>query len=74
MTTLRKGWRIACRLPDDFWQQRRAAPFQHDLFQLLRRLDAQAGSAWQLGRAPLPRNEPLRLGQSPSLEIGRAHV
>ncbi len=72
MTALHNGWRIACRLPDDFWAKRCAAPFQHDLFQLLRRLDAQAGHGWSLGRAPLPRDEPLRLGQSPSLAFAPA--
>lgn len=74
MTALNRRWRIHCRLPTDFWPQRRAAPFKHDLFQLLRRLDAQAGHAWQLGRAPLPREEPLRLGQSPSLAFAPATV
>ncbi|MEB6336566.1 type VI secretion system baseplate subunit TssG [Serratia rhizosphaerae] len=57
------------RLPDDFWLRLRAAPYRYDLFQLLRRLDAQGGQAYLLGRAPLPRHEMLRLGQEPSLSF-----
>ncbi|EFE95102.1 type VI secretion system baseplate subunit TssG [Serratia odorifera] len=57
------------RLPEDFWQRLRAAPYQYDLFQLLRRLDAQGGQPYLLGRAPLPRHEMLRLGQEPSLSF-----
>ena len=38
------------RLPDDFWQAVMAAPWRYDLFQL-RRLDAQGGQRYPLGRA-----------------------
>ena len=62
------------RLPADFWRKVENAPFRHDLFQLLRRLDAQAGEPYPLGRAPLPRFEPLRLGQAPSLAFAPATV
>jgi type VI secretion system protein ImpH len=55
------------RLPEGFWQQVTAAPWRYDLFQLLRRLDAQGGQRYPLGRAPLPRFEPLRIGQKPSM-------
>ncbi|AKL43366.1 MULTISPECIES: type VI secretion system baseplate subunit TssG [Serratia] len=57
------------RLPDDFWPRLRGAPYKHDLFQLLRRIDAQGGQPYLLGRAPLPRHEMLRLGQEPSLSF-----
>ncbi|CVB69136.1 Uncharacterized protein conserved in bacteria [Serratia marcescens] len=57
------------RLPDDFWPRLRSAPYKHDLFQLLRRIDAQGGQPYLLGRAPLPRHEMLRLGQEPSLSF-----
>jgi type VI secretion system protein ImpH len=60
------------RLPADFWSARRSAPWRYDLFQLLRRLDAQAGQRFLLGRAPQPRHEPLRLGQQPSLAFAPA--
>ncbi|MBN9931514.1 type VI secretion system baseplate subunit TssG, partial [Pantoea agglomerans] len=36
------------RLPDDFWQRVMAAPWRYDLFQLLRRLDAQGGQRYPL--------------------------
>ena len=55
------------RLPADFWPQRNVTPWRFDLFQLLRRLDAQAGQRYVLGRAPQPRHEPVRIGQQPSL-------
>lgn len=60
------------RLPPDFWPQRHAAPWRYDLFQLLRRIDAQGGLRYPLGRAPLPRHEPIRLGQQPSLAFAPA--
>ncbi|MFC0139941.1 type VI secretion system baseplate subunit TssG [Erwinia mallotivora] len=55
------------RLPDSFWPGVVQAPWRYDLFQLLRKLDAQGGERYPLGRAPLPRYEPLRIGQAPSL-------
>lgn len=60
------------RLPENFWAERRAMPWRFDLFQLLRRLDAQGGQPYLLGRAPQPRHEPLRLGQQPSLAFAPA--
>lgn len=60
------------RLPDDFWHAVTRAPWRYDLFQLLRRLDAQGGERYPLGRAPLPRFEPLRLGQKPSMAFAPA--
>ncbi len=56
-----------CRLPENFWRQLSQAPWQFDLFQTLRRIDAQAGEFYRLGTAPLPRHEPLRLGQKASM-------
>ncbi len=47
--------------------RRAQTPWRYDLFQLLRRIDAQGGERYPLGRAPLPRFEPLRIGQQPSL-------
>ncbi len=60
------------RLPADFWAQRRTAPWRFDLFQLLRRVDAQGGQSYLLGRAPQPRHEPFRVGQEPSLAFAPA--
>ncbi|WP_313688696.1 type VI secretion system baseplate subunit TssG [Pantoea sp.] len=62
----------ASRLPDDFWQAVMAAPWRYDLFQLLRRLNAQSGQRYSLGRAPLPKFEAVRLGQTPSLAFAPA--
>lgn len=57
------------RLPGDFWPRLMAAPYRYDLFQLLRRIDAQGGQPYPLGRAPQPRYEMLRIGQEPSLSF-----
>ena len=62
----------AKRLPETFWPAVRLAPWRYDLFQLLRRLDAQGGEHYPLGRAPQPRHEPLRIGQAPSLTFAPA--
>mgnify|MGYP000891419390 FL=1 len=59
-------------LPEDFWSQLIATPWRYDLFQLLRRIDAQGGERYPLGRAPLPHHEPLRMGQQPSLAFAPA--
>lgn len=59
--------RILQRLPEGFWHGLMQAPWRYDLFQMLRRIDAQGGEKYPLGRAPLPRHEPLRIGQTPSL-------
>ncbi|AYA40063.1 type VI secretion system baseplate subunit TssG [Xenorhabdus nematophila] len=56
-----------CRLPEDFWPKFMQAPWQFDLFQALRRIDAQSGAYYMLGSAPLPRYELLRLGQKASM-------
>ncbi len=57
------------KLPDAFWHGVREAPWRYDLFQLLRRIDAQGGERYPLGRAPLPKFEPLRIGQQPSMSF-----
>ena len=62
----------ATRLPDDFWQAVMAAPWRYDLFQLLRKVDAQSGQRYALGRAPLPKFEAVRIGQTPSLAFAPA--
>ncbi|RYC39751.1 type VI secretion system baseplate subunit TssG [Pectobacterium zantedeschiae] len=64
----------AMRLPDNFWQEVMAAPWRYDLFQLLRKLDAQCGQGYALGRAPLPKFEVVRIGQTPSLAFAPAAV
>ncbi|WP_237386322.1 type VI secretion system baseplate subunit TssG [Xenorhabdus sp. Sc-CR9] len=56
-----------CRLPDNFWQQLTQTPWKFDLFQTIRRIDAQYGEYYKLGTAPLPKYEPLRLGQKASM-------
>ncbi|MDC9596152.1 type VI secretion system baseplate subunit TssG [Xenorhabdus anantnagensis] len=56
-----------CRLPDNFWQQLTQTPWHFDLFQTLRRIDAQSGAYYMLGSAPLPKHDILRLGQKASM-------
>lgn len=62
------------QLPEAFWSALTEAPFEHDLFQLLRRVDAQAAVRQRLGRAAHPRDEPLRVGQEPSLSFAPSTI
>src|SRR5471030_2280286 len=57
-----------------FWAERIRRPLLYDLFQLLRRVDAQAGQPYALGRASSPSEEPVRLGQRPSLMFASAAI
>lgn len=59
-------------LADVFWLEVTAAPWRYDLFHLLRRIDAQGGERYPLGRAPLPKFESLRIGQTPSMGFAPA--
>lgn len=56
------------------WQQLREAPCEHDLFALLRWIDARAGAAQELGRSAHPAEEALRLSQKASLAFAPASV
>ncbi|WP_408437515.1 type VI secretion system baseplate subunit TssG [Paraburkholderia caffeinilytica] len=55
-----------------FWQQVADAPHAYDLYTLLRWLDARAGMPVRMGRATHPGDEPLRIGQQPSLAFAPA--
>lgn len=61
-------------LSDTFWREIRETPWRYDLFQLLRRIDAQGGERYPLGRAPLPKFEPLRIGQLPSVSFAPSTI
>ncbi len=50
----------------------RRAPGATIFFHLLRRIDAQGGERYPLGRAPLPKFESLRIGQTPSMGFAPA--
>jgi type VI secretion system protein ImpH len=52
----------------------RAAPYEHDFFALLRRVEGLQPQAPRIGRAPRPSQEVLRLGQEPELQFGPAAV
>ena len=56
------------RLPDDFWPRLRSAPYKHDLFQLLRRIDARAANptCWGARRCRVTR---CCAGPEPSLSF-----
>ncbi|HZZ06517.1 type VI secretion system baseplate subunit TssG [Paraburkholderia sp.] len=60
------------RTLDQFWQRVADAPYEYDLYTLLRWLDARAGGPSPLGRATHPADEPLRIGQAPSLAFAPA--
>jgi type VI secretion system protein ImpH len=46
-----------------------SAPYRFDFFDLLRRLECANPHGTRLGRAPRPCDEPIRLGQEPTLEF-----
>lgn len=54
-------------LPPAFWEALTADPYSHDLFHVLRWVDARAGAGKALGRARTPRDEPVRMRQTPSM-------
>lgn len=62
------------RLPKEFWSDLTASPYDRDLFQLLRRIDAEGGQPFLLGCSPRPSDEILRLGQKPSLSFAASTV
>ncbi|KUZ06990.1 type VI secretion protein [Burkholderia diffusa] len=59
---------------DAWWARLRAAPHGYDLFQALRWLDALSSGRAPLGHAARPRDEPVRLGQQPSLAFAASMV
>ncbi|WP_201800024.1 type VI secretion system baseplate subunit TssG [Andreprevotia sp. IGB-42] len=61
-------------LQDPAWQALRDAPYAHDLFQVLRWLDARAGAPEPLGRGARPQEEPIRLGQRASMSFAPSMV
>lgn len=57
-----------------YWRQVCAAPAEHDLFGTLRWIEALDPHRARIGRAAHPREEPLRLGQAPSLSFAPSMV
>lgn len=57
-----------------YWQRLRASPHAYDLFGTLRWIDALGAPHARIGRAVHPREEPLRLGQAPSLSFAPTMV
>ncbi|MDN7673476.1 type VI secretion system baseplate subunit TssG [Burkholderia oklahomensis] len=55
-----------------WWRRLRAAPHGYDLFQALRWLDALSPEHAPFGYASRPHDEPVRLGQAPSLTFAAA--
>lgn len=60
------------QLIEHFWQRVAEAPHNYDLYNLLRWLDARAAGPAPPGRASHPADEPLRIGQLPSLAFAPA--
>ncbi|WP_460475342.1 type VI secretion system baseplate subunit TssG [Bordetella tumulicola] len=54
-------------MPITFWRELAQDPYSHDLFHVLRWIDARAGARAPLGRDTVARNEPVRLRQEPSM-------
>lgn len=58
--------------PLSYFRQLEAKPFDHDFFQVLRRLECLYADKPRLGRALRPVDEPLRLAQEPSMSFAPA--
>lgn len=56
------------------WKQLEDAPYAHDLFQVLRRIQALSPTSPRLGEALRPRDEAVRLGQDPELDFAPANL
>ncbi|HET7868473.1 MAG TPA: type VI secretion system baseplate subunit TssG [Burkholderiaceae bacterium] len=56
------------------WAALQAAPYKHDFYATLRRLEALHPGLPRLGRALRPRDEPVRIGQDPELEFAPAAI
>jgi type VI secretion system protein ImpH len=54
-------------LPAAFWHDLARDPYMHDLYHVLRWVDARGGARLPLGRETVPRNEPVRVRQEPSM-------
>ncbi|WP_280190998.1 type VI secretion system baseplate subunit TssG [Delftia sp. PS-11] len=57
-----------------FWQRLREQPYRFDLMHSLRYLQARHPELPRLGTASRPRDEPLRMGQDPSLAFAPATI
>src|SRR5690606_20242190 len=53
--------------PPGFWRALDQAPYAYDLFNVPRWIAARAGARAPLGRDTVPRNEPVRMRQEPSM-------
>jgi type VI secretion system protein ImpH len=56
------------------WAELAQAPYAHDIFQVLRRVQAASPTVPRLGEALRPRDEAVRLGQDPELDFAPANI
>lgn len=56
------------------WAELAQSPYAHDLFQVLRRIQAHSPNVPRLGDALRPRDEAVRLGQDPELAFAPANL
>ncbi|MBI2732818.1 MAG: type VI secretion system baseplate subunit TssG [Aquabacterium sp.] len=56
------------------WADLAQAPYAHDLFQVLRRIQAHSPHVPRLGDALRPRDEAVRVGQDPELDFAPANI
>ena len=59
---------------NQLWLQLGEAPYAHDIFQVLRRIQALNPTVPRLGDALRPRDEAVRLGQDPELDFAPANI
>lgn len=59
---------------NELWAALSSEPWRHDFFMTLRRIECLHPDQPRLGTAARPRQEPVRLGQTPSLEFAPAAI
>ena len=59
---------------NEYWHKLQEAPYAHSFYQVLRFIDARSTLLKPIGRNSLPRHEPLRMRQEPSMSFAPSNL
>lgn len=59
---------------NQYWQDLEKAPYAHSFYQVLRFIDARSNLIKPIGRNALPRHEPIRMRQEPSMSFAPSNL
>lgn len=62
------------KAPERLWQALAAEPYRFDFFGVMRRIECHYAHLPRFGTAQRPRDEPIRLGQEPSMDFAPASL